>query len=266
MKSENEYSITSKDDMIDTESYIDSDMDTDDDGDEYGMETSKYIPLYDNKNDYNPNFICSYVNIRLDRTAIDYIHLSLHSGGFYKYLQTQAYEHELHIAQTHQSNSVTLEDKRLESIHALYSDAKDFYLERHGHRTYTSSRNRDINNISEEEMHTCQNCVKGQYVRYQDERISTLSDKIDASEECWGQSDEVYADRAYRQYLFIRAMNAAGGKTDGAYACCAYINYLTNLIELPKQKEFDTQIMRGPLGRHGQRHGVRRRHWTRRKY
>jgi len=66
-KSENEYSITSKDDMIDSKSDIDSNMDTDNDGDEY-------IPLYDNKNDYNPNFDCNYVNRRSDHTAIEYIH------------------------------------------------------------------------------------------------------------------------------------------------------------------------------------------------
>jgi len=114
--------------MIYSASDIDSDIESDNDRNEY-------IPVYDNKNDYNPNFECKYVNRKLDRTTIDYIHLSLHSQGFYNYLQTQAYEPELHMAQTHQSDNVRLADKRLEYIHTLYSDARDFYLERHEHRT-----------------------------------------------------------------------------------------------------------------------------------
>jgi len=235
IKSEYKYSITPKDNMIDSASDIDSDMDTDDDRDEC-------IPLYNNKNDYNPNIDCNYVNRRSDHTAIDCIHLSLHSRGFYNYLQTLAYEHELHMAQ---SDSVIWEDKRLEYIHELYSVARDFYLERHEHHTTfnNSSRSRDINNISDEEMDTCQNWVKGQYVRYKDERESALSDHIDdiVAEEGWGQCDKKRADRPYRTYLLIRDMYMARREPER----CAYINYqqfyrIIELLKLPG--EYDTQI------------------------
>jgi len=162
-KSEDEYSTTSEDDIIDTESDIDSDMDTDNDGVHSTWVCNACIPLYDNKNDYNPKFDCTYVNIRSERTAIDYIRLSLHSGGFYSHIRTQTYENELHMARMHALHSATSEDKRLEYIHTLYSDARDFYLERHGHCTtfITTVGSRDINNISEEEMKICQTWVRG---------------------------------------------------------------------------------------------------------
>jgi len=229
-RSENEYSITLKDNMIDSASDIDSDMDTDDEGDEY-------IPLYDNNNYYNPNIDCNYVNRRSDRTAIDYIHLSLHSRGFYNYLPTPAYEHKLHMEQ---SDSVTWENKRLEYIHTLYSDARDFNLDRHGHRTTfnNSLRSRDINNISDEEMNICQKLGEGQYFRYQAERESALSDHIDyiVAEEGWGQYKE-RADGPYGTYLIIRNIYRARREPDLAYERCAYINYLTRIIELLKKQE-----------------------------
>jgi len=224
-RAEREQRIPLKDKMVES----DSDIETDDDGPEC-------IPIYNHKNDYDPHIDCNYVNEKADRTAVDYIHLSLHSRGFIEYIRAQTYEHEQHMEQVHRYPlGATAEDKRLEYIHGLYNNATDCYLERHGRLTYGR---RGIRDISEEELHKCQQWVKLQHILYQNNRIATLSDiydhKIDKIES-WEPADEEYAERAHTQYLEEVRRN-----TEGAYARCAYITYLTKLELIKPPEEHDT--------------------------